>query len=56
MTARVSYVSPTAEFTPPVIYSIESRAKLVYLVEAVPEERPERLHPGQPVDVTPARR
>lgn len=52
MTARVSYVAPAAEFTPPVIYSIESRAKLVFLVEAVPESAPARLHPGQPVDVT----
>jgi len=52
MTARITFVAPAAEFTPPVIYSIESRAKLVFLAEAVPDERPERLHPGQPVDVT----
>lgn len=32
--AAVSWVSPQAEYTPPVIYSRESRAKLVYLVEA----------------------
>ncbi|KQZ15737.1 HlyD family secretion protein, partial [Mesorhizobium sp. Root1471] len=34
LTARVSYVSPDPEFTPPVIYSLENRQKLVYLVEA----------------------
>ena len=37
LTARVSYVSPDPEFTPPVIYSLETRQKLVYLVEARPE-------------------
>ena len=51
--ARVAYVSPKAEFTPPVIYSKESRAKLVFLVEARPApEHAARLHPGQPLDVT----
>jgi len=49
---KVSFISPRAEFTPPVIYSRESRAKLVYLVEAVfPPESAVRLHPGQPVDL-----
>ncbi len=52
LAARVSFISPRAEYTPPVIYSRESRAKLVYLVEAAfPPETPPRLHPGQPVDV-----
>lgn len=52
--ATVSYVSPTAEFTPPVIYSKESRGKLVFLVEARPaSEAAAKLHPGQPVDVVP---
>ena len=32
---RVSYISPRAEFTPPVIYSQESRSKLVFMIEAV---------------------
>jgi len=32
--ARVDYVSPQAEFTPPVIYSDQARAKLVFQVEA----------------------
>ena len=49
--ATVSYVAPQAEFTPPVIYSRDSRHKLVYLVEARPDAPPASLHPGQPVDV-----
>jgi HlyD family secretion protein len=52
LTARVDYVNPTAEFTPPVIYSRESREKLVFLVEALPDH-PRDLTPGLPVDVTP---
>jgi HlyD family secretion protein len=51
--ARVTFIAPQAEYTPPVIYSRESRSKLVFLVEARPEgEQAARLHPGQPVDVT----
>jgi HlyD family secretion protein len=51
--ATVSFVAPQAEFTPPVIYSKDSRAKLVFLVEARPDPADAaRLHPGQPVDVT----
>lgn len=49
--AKVSYVSPDPEFTPPVIYSLETRQKLVYLVEAKPEESATALQPGQIVDV-----
>lgn len=49
---RISFISPRAEYTPPVIYSRESRAKLVFMVEAVfPPESAVRLHPGQPVDL-----
>lgn len=49
---KISFISPRAEYTPPVIYSRESRAKLVYLLEvAFPAEPPPRLHPGQPVDL-----
>lgn len=51
LTARVSYVSPDPEFTPPVIYSLENRQKLVYLVEARPEDAGSALQPGQIVDV-----
>ncbi|MCG6875804.1 MAG: HlyD family efflux transporter periplasmic adaptor subunit [Betaproteobacteria bacterium] len=50
--ARISFVSPQAEYTPPVIYSRESRAKLVFMIEARPDVGDARkLHPGQPVDV-----
>ncbi len=49
--ARISYVSPDPEFTPPVIYSLETRQKLVYLVEARPEGQATPLKPGQIVDV-----
>jgi HlyD family secretion protein len=49
---KVSFISPQAEYTPPVIYSQESRRKLVFLIEAVFEPAVAvRLHPGQPVDV-----
>lgn len=52
MSATVAYIAPQAEFTPPVIYSKDNRAKLVFLVEARPApEHAARLHPGQPVDV-----
>ncbi len=50
--ASVSYIAPEPEFTPPVIYSLESRQKLVFLVEARPVgEAGKRLQPGQIVDV-----
>jgi HlyD family secretion protein len=50
--ARIRFIAPTAEFTPPVIYSREQRARLVYLVEAWPSAADAaKLHPGQPVDV-----
>lgn len=48
--ARVTFVAANAEFTPPIIYSVGSREKLVWMVEAVPEGAV--LSPGQPVDVT----
>lgn len=50
LTARVSFISRTNEFTPPVIYSLEERAKLVYLIEARPEH-PDKFRVGQPVSV-----
>lgn len=52
LTAQVSYVSPDPEFTPPVIYSVENRQKLVFLVEALPEGEATALQPGQIVDVS----
>jgi HlyD family secretion protein len=53
-TATISFISPQAEYTPPVIYSEASRAKLVYMVEArPPRERAPLINPGQPVAVRP---
>ncbi|CDH43598.1 HlyD family secretion protein (fragment) [Candidatus Contendobacter odensis Run_B_J11] len=50
--ATVRFVAQEAEFTPPVIYSKENRARLVYRVEAWPSAADAaRLRPGQPVDV-----
>ncbi len=49
---KVSFISPQAEYTPPVIYSRESRGKLVFMIETIFDPaRAARLHPGQPVDV-----
>jgi len=50
--ARVAFIAPQAEYTPPVIYSRENRSKLVFLVEARPDEPNPALHPGLPVEVT----
>ena len=50
--AKVSFISPRAEYTPPVIYNRENRSKFVFLVEArFDRATAARLHPGQPVDV-----
>ena len=49
---KVNYISPRAEYTPPVIYSRETRAKLVFMVEFIfDSQAAANLHPGQPVDV-----
>lgn len=54
LSATVRYVSAEAEYTPPVIYSQETREKLVFMVEAWPSpEVAPSLHPGQPVTVQP---
>lgn len=50
LTARIRWVSSQAEFTPPVIYSIGSRSKLVYMAEAEPADAA-ALRPGQPLDL-----
>ncbi|MEZ5892806.1 MAG: hypothetical protein R3C58_06635 [Parvularculaceae bacterium] len=50
MKARISFVATEPQYTPPVIYSVDERAKLVFLVEARPET-PEGLRPGLPVSV-----
>jgi HlyD family secretion protein len=51
LTAKVTFIADRAEFTPPVIYSLDERAKLVFLIEARPEH-PEKFRVGQPVTVT----
>jgi HlyD family secretion protein len=54
LAGAISFISPTAEYTPPIIYSESTRAKLVYRIEARP--RPEQaalFNPGQPIDVRP---
>jgi HlyD family secretion protein len=48
--ARVTFISRTSEFTPPVIYSLEERAKLVFLIEARTDQV-QNLRVGQPVSV-----
>jgi HlyD family secretion protein len=50
-TATVSWISDEPEYTPPVIYSVGTRQKLVYLVEARPDDAAGMLRPGQIVDV-----
>ncbi len=49
--AAISFISRSAEYTPPVIYSLDERSKLVFLIEALPS-RPETLRVGQPLSVT----
>ena len=51
MAGKITFMSRHAEYTPPVIYSMQERHKLVYLVEAKPQD-PKALRVGQPVDVT----
>jgi len=54
LAGKISFISPQAEYTPPVIYSESTRAKLVFRVEArPPEEQAELLNPGEPVSVRP---
>jgi HlyD family secretion protein len=55
--ATVSFIAPQAEYTPPVIYSESSRAKLVYTIEARPnQDQAPLINPGQPVSVRPMAR
>ena len=54
LSARISFISPRAEYTPPLIYSQSSKAKLVFIVEARPgREQAAGLNPGQPIEVRP---
>ncbi|HNB27924.1 MAG TPA: HlyD family efflux transporter periplasmic adaptor subunit [Alphaproteobacteria bacterium] len=51
LTATISFIARAAEFTPPVIYSLTRREKLVFLVEARPDDLTQPWHPGLPVDI-----
>ncbi|WMT72213.1 efflux RND transporter periplasmic adaptor subunit [Bradyrhizobium sp. Ash2021] len=50
LTAKIYFIATTAEYTPPVIYSLDERNKLVYLIQARPS-RPDSLRVGQPISV-----
>jgi HlyD family secretion protein len=50
LTAKIYFIATTAEYTPPVIYSLEERNKLVYLIQARPS-RPDAMRVGQPISV-----
>jgi HlyD family secretion protein len=50
LTARIYFIATMAEYTPPVIYSLDERNKLVYLIQARPS-RPDALRVGQPISV-----
>lgn len=56
LTATIGFVARAAEFTPPVIYSLTRREKLVFLVEARPDDLTQPWHPGLPVYVSPLAR
>ena len=49
--AHISYIAPQAEYSPPELYNRDNREKLLFMLEATPDAVPERIHPGQPVDV-----
>jgi HlyD family secretion protein len=52
-TGKISFISPSAEYTPPVIYSNQTNEKLIFRIEAeFAKETAVHLHPGQPVSVT----
>jgi len=50
LTARIYFIATSAEYTPPVIYSLDERNKLVYLIQARPG-KPDRLRVGQPISM-----
>ena len=50
LTAKIYFIATTVEYTPPVIYSLDERNKLVYLIQARPS-RPDALRVGQPISV-----
>jgi HlyD family secretion protein len=50
LTAKIYFIATMAEYTPPVIYSLDERSKLVYLIQARPN-KPNSLRVGQPVSI-----
>jgi HlyD family secretion protein len=57
LSATISFVSPQAEYTPPLIYSESSKSKLVFLIEArPPPDQAAQLNPGEPMEVRPKMR
>jgi HlyD family secretion protein len=51
ISAHIDFIASRAEFTPPVIYSSTQRSRLVFMVEARPDDPAAPLKPGQPLDV-----
>src|SRR5688572_19779444 len=51
LTATIRFIAREAEFTPPVIYSLTRREKLVFMIEATPDDLSQPWHPGLPVDI-----
>ncbi len=51
LAAHISYIAPQAEYSPPELYNRDNRDKLLFMIEAAPDQSPERVHPGLPVDV-----
>jgi len=51
LTATIRFIARKAEFTPPVIYSLTRREKLVFMVEATPDDLTQPWHPGLPIDI-----
>lgn len=56
--AEIRFIATQPEYTPPILYNLENRSKLVFRVEAVPLTATvaQRLLPGMPLDVTPVGR
>ncbi len=51
--ATIYYISPQAQYTPPVIYSRDTREKLVYRIEAdMQPQEAIKFHVGQPIEVS----
>lgn len=51
--AKITYISDEAEYTSPLIYSNNTRSKLIFRIEAKPDSpNVATMHPGQPVEVT----